>query len=311
MIPLVSVIIPTFNRSHLISETLDSILAQTYQNWECIIVDDGSTDNTKEIVANYIKSDNRLQYFTRPNHLPKGANACRNYGFEISKGTYIQWFDSDDFMYPNLLLSKVEVFKKNPETDFLVCGIETIDDKGQSKIFNISQSSNYLEGYLNDKLILNTFNILWKRSAVSSIKWDNTIYKYQDLDFIFRVLYKNLLKGARIDKSLITVKVHSDSISKINSSKHNSSRLKVRERMYLLSQETMSSKMQMRLYHLYLFEFRNLLSLGDYELCFNSLKGKIIKRFSVKLNLLMHIFLHMLTKRGMVRLTNYLIKVST
>ena len=64
---------------------------------------------------------------------------------------------------------------------------------------------NYLEGYLNDKLILNTFNILWKRSAVSSIKWDNTIYKYQDLDFIFRNLYNNNLKGASINKNLINL----------------------------------------------------------------------------------------------------------
>lgn len=308
---MVSIIIPTHNRAYLISETLDSILKQRYINWECLVIDDGSTDNTREIVDNYTKNDNRFQYFARPDHLPKGANGCRNYGFEISKGEYIQWFDDDDVMHPDLLLSKVEVFKKNFETDFVVCGIETIDDHGQSKIFNIPQSSNYLEGYLNDKLVLNTFNILWKRSTVVKTSWDNTINKYQDLDFLFRNLYKNDFKGASINRSLITVRVHSNSISKTDSYKHNSSRLKVRERMYLLSKETMSSKIQLRLYHLYLFEFRNLLSLGDYALCFNSLKGKVIKRFSVKLNLLMHIFLHILTKRGMVRLTNYLIKVST
>jgi len=311
MKPLISIIIPTFNRASLIGETLDSVLAQTYQNWECIVVDDGSTDNTKEVIENYTKKDARFQYHKRPNNLPKGANACRNYGFSLSNGELIQWFDSDDLMHPDLLQNKVAIFNTNPEIEFVVCGITTIDANEQTKVFNISMVDNYLEGYLNDILILNTFNILWKRTAVTSHDWDVSIHKYQDLDFIFRVLYKNTLKGEHVDKSLITVKVHGNSISKTNSKKHNTSRLKVRERMYLLSKETMSAKMQLRLYHLYLFEFRNILSLGDYKLCFNEVQGKVIKGFDVKLNLLMYIFLHMLAKRGMVRLTNYLIKIST
>ena len=69
--PLVSVIIPTYNRAHLIGETLDSVLAQTYQNWECIIVDDGSSDDTDEVIGEYVKKDNRFKYYHRPDeHLP-------------------------------------------------------------------------------------------------------------------------------------------------------------------------------------------------------------------------------------------------
>jgi glycosyltransferase involved in cell wall biosynthesis len=81
--PLVSVIIPTYNRAHLIGETLDSVLAQTYTNWECIIVDDGSSDNTDEFVGKYVKKDSRFKYYHRPEeHLP-GGNGARNYGFKI------------------------------------------------------------------------------------------------------------------------------------------------------------------------------------------------------------------------------------
>jgi glycosyltransferase involved in cell wall biosynthesis len=95
--PLVSIIIPTYNRAHLISETLDSVLAQTYKNWECIIVDDGSNDNTDEVVSEYVKKNNRFKFYHRPDeHLP-GGNGARNYGFKMSKGEYVNWLDDDLF----------------------------------------------------------------------------------------------------------------------------------------------------------------------------------------------------------------------
>lgn len=81
--PLVSIIIPTYNRAHLIGETLDSVMAQTYTNWECIVVDDGSTDNTAELLVVYCNKDNRFQYHHRPKDRPKGANAYRNYGIDV------------------------------------------------------------------------------------------------------------------------------------------------------------------------------------------------------------------------------------
>ena len=77
---LVSIIIPTYNRAHLIGETLDSVLAQTYQNWECIIVDDGSSDSTDSLIATYKTIDVRFQYLHRTPEKIKGANACRNIG---------------------------------------------------------------------------------------------------------------------------------------------------------------------------------------------------------------------------------------
>ncbi|MCA1744718.1 MAG: glycosyltransferase, partial [Bacteroidales bacterium] len=106
--PLVSVIIPTFNREHLIGETLESVLKQTYNNWECLIVDDGSTDRTRELVEGYVQLDGRFSYYRRPDYMPKGANACRNFGFEISRGDYVNWFDDDDIMHPEKLQIQVE-----------------------------------------------------------------------------------------------------------------------------------------------------------------------------------------------------------
>jgi glycosyltransferase involved in cell wall biosynthesis len=124
--PLVSIIIPTYNRVHLIKETLNSVAAQTYQNWECIIIDDGSTDETKIVIEGYVKIDNRFKYYRRPDEKQKGANSCRNYGFELSSGEYINWFDDDDIMLKNFLEEKIKLFTS--EIDLVICSGEYVDD---------------------------------------------------------------------------------------------------------------------------------------------------------------------------------------
>lgn len=110
---LVSIIIPVYNRADLIGETLYSILNQSYKNWECIVVDDGSKDNTLNILREFKERDSRFKIFKRPLSKVKGANSCRNYGFQVSKGKYINWFDSDDIMLPLFLEKKVAVLKSN------------------------------------------------------------------------------------------------------------------------------------------------------------------------------------------------------
>ena len=103
MSDLISILIPTYNRAALIVETLDSIKSQTYNNWECVIVDDGSTDNSREIIDGYCKEDSRFRYYDRPENHIKGANGCRNYAFKMSQGKWIKWLDSDDLLHENTL----------------------------------------------------------------------------------------------------------------------------------------------------------------------------------------------------------------
>ena len=108
MAPLVSIIIPCFNRSNLLGETIESVLSQTYSKWECIIVDDGSTDNTPEVARKYADSDGRFIFLNRPKESPKGAASCRNVGIEIAKGDFIQFLDSDDLLHPEKLKIQLE-----------------------------------------------------------------------------------------------------------------------------------------------------------------------------------------------------------
>ena len=92
---LISVIIPAYNYANFIAQTLDSVLNQTYKHWECLIIDDGSTDKTREVCEEYINKDSRLYYYYQPN---KGRSVARNYGLSMAKGDYIQFLDADDFM---------------------------------------------------------------------------------------------------------------------------------------------------------------------------------------------------------------------
>lgn len=108
---MISLIIPTYNRAHYISDTLDSVLKQTYTQWECIIVDDGSTDDTASIINTYVQQDNRFIYVKRPKDYPKGGNGARNYGYKIAKGEFVNWFDDDDIMLPNFLRDKINTIK--------------------------------------------------------------------------------------------------------------------------------------------------------------------------------------------------------
>ena len=82
--PLVSIIIPTYNRASLIKETLHSVQSQTYKNWECIIVDDGSIEDTALAIQEFLR-DIRMKFYNRPANKQKGASSCRNYGLELAK----------------------------------------------------------------------------------------------------------------------------------------------------------------------------------------------------------------------------------
>jgi glycosyltransferase involved in cell wall biosynthesis len=213
MKPLVSIIIPTYNRAHLIGETLSSVLKQTYTNWECIIIDDNSTDNTSEIIHNYIEKDNRFKYYSRPNEFPKGANSCRNYGFKLSKGQYIKWFDSDDFMYPDLLQTQIISFANI--TDVSVCKLEYYDfDNDKFLKENTIFSKNLIEDYLIGRITFYISGPLWKRSLLEkqAYLFDESITNLDDWDFNLRMLYQEPVITF-INESLIQYRMHEASLS--------------------------------------------------------------------------------------------------
>ncbi|WP_179315800.1 glycosyltransferase family 2 protein [Winogradskyella undariae] len=206
--PLVSIIIPTFNRAHLIGETLDSVLGQTYQNWECIVVDDGSTDATDELLSEYCNRDTRFQYYHRAKSFKAGGNGARNYGLELSKGEYIQWFDSDDLMMPNKIeLSYTEMITKNNE---LV--ISNFHFLGQKEKIQKIELNNLLSYHLAYKAI-NTPMCFFKRSILRDYKFNEALVRGQEFEFFMRLFANENIKFSILQESLSVIRLHNNSIT--------------------------------------------------------------------------------------------------
>lgn len=116
----ISIITPVFNRQNIISATLDSVQKQEYENWECILVDDGSQDNVGAVIKAYANKDPRFKYFKRPTTRQKGPSACRNYGMEQAEGDFYLFLDSDDLLTADCLADRVKAIQENPDDDFVV-----------------------------------------------------------------------------------------------------------------------------------------------------------------------------------------------
>ena len=127
MEPIVSIVMPAYNAGAYIEEAIHSVLTQTFTDWELIIVDDGSKDNTAEVVAEHL-ADKRIQYIKQEN---RGASSSRNVGIRQSKGRYIAFFDADDVWLPDKLTKQMAIFKKYPATGVCSTGFYGISPEGE------------------------------------------------------------------------------------------------------------------------------------------------------------------------------------
>lgn len=123
----VSILMSAFNAEKVLARSLDSIIAQSYKDWEAIVVDDGSSDKTWEIICQYMFRDNRIKGFRFSSN--KGLAAALNYGISFAKSDLIARHDSDDISYPDRLMRQVIFMEENPETDVLGTWGELIDDE--------------------------------------------------------------------------------------------------------------------------------------------------------------------------------------
>jgi glycosyltransferase involved in cell wall biosynthesis len=136
MNPFFSIVVPTYNRAALIGNTLRSLLEQEYDHYEIIVVDDGSTDNTEEVVSAF--QDSRIRYFKKNN---AERAAARNFGAAKATGTYVNFFDSDDLALPNHLSAAVKVLQQHPEAVWFHLGYQWATPEG-----NIFRKVNNFKG---------------------------------------------------------------------------------------------------------------------------------------------------------------------
>jgi glycosyltransferase involved in cell wall biosynthesis len=187
---LISIIIPVYNRAELVKETLDSVISQTYQNWECLVVDDGSTDNTWEVLLTYAKKDDRIKIFKRERE-PKGAPTCRNIGWQISKGELIIFLDSDDLIAPWALEERVLFFMKNSHCDFILSSAMDFSSF-DSKCFNSRSAFNIqdpIKTFLSFQIAWQTSCTTWRKRALKKLNgWDEDATRWQDVEIHVRAL---------------------------------------------------------------------------------------------------------------------------
>lgn len=190
----VSIIIPIYNRAHLIGETLDSILAQTFLNWECIVVDDGSTDNTCQILQNYCENDNRIVYYSRPsNHLP-GGNGARNYGLSLAKGNYVIFFDSDDLMTLNHIQTKLKTITKF-NLDYVVAKTKFLNDEGDKSLeryYKFTQFNISAHNYITQNINWLTYDALIKSSLAKQISFNEHLQSGQEYNYFSKLVLKSV-----------------------------------------------------------------------------------------------------------------------
>ena len=190
---MVSIIIPAYNRSHLIGQTLDAVLSQTYTQWECLVVDDGSNDDTKKVVESYCNKDSRFKYLQRPKNRIKGANACRNYGFELSKGAYINWLDSDDLLHENKLKIQIKELQ-NTNKQVAVCqsvffeNDDVLNTAGVWKSFDkLDEPVARMIGY---DLAWQTAAALWHRDSIPEKPFDENLLAAQEWLFHCKQMHR-------------------------------------------------------------------------------------------------------------------------
>ncbi len=129
MRPIIHILLASYNRAHLIKHTLDSIKEQTYGNWKCFITDDNSSDGTENIVREYVRRDERFEFFLKPKTYKQGLSDTRNFGLDLAaerNAQYIQFFDDDDLMNPKKLELQIAPFLENPDLNFSICKFEKL-----------------------------------------------------------------------------------------------------------------------------------------------------------------------------------------
>ena len=192
MSPTFSIILPTYNRAYILWKTIQSIQNQEYNDWELIIVDDGSTDDTKKLVAEF-QRDTRIQYIYQENKRPPAA---RNNGMEHTTGKIITYVDSDDMPYPKYLSVALDFFEKHPDKMFAIPNynrrLELYDENHKLVDFTRSSSAQKETITIQDYYDWNVKPCgtgIFHRSEVldTNIRWDTGCQALEDFDFILQL----------------------------------------------------------------------------------------------------------------------------
>ncbi|MCA0431105.1 MAG: glycosyltransferase family 2 protein [Bacteroidetes bacterium] len=193
-LPLVTIIVPSFNKGDYIAETIESVIEQTYINWELIIIEDGSTDNSVHIITKFVELDKRITLINSKQN--SGANVCRNIGINAAKGQYLIFLDADDLLNKNCLTNRIKIIIENPKLDFTVHTLQIFNKIIGDSNFNwFPNVKKPLKNFLSHQLPWQTMQPIWKLDFVLKIKgFDENFQRLQDVEFHTRALMQPNVK---------------------------------------------------------------------------------------------------------------------
>lgn len=227
-LPLVSVIIPNFNYEEYVADAIESVLNQTYENIELIVVDDGSTDNSWKVINRY---RDRLKLIKSKNG---GVSSARNIGLTAIQGDYVAFLDSDDYWYPNKISSQVSVIIEN-KADIAFSAVEVCDENLVPEAIMFSDVGfNYFTSYLkrptSAAIPLACSNALVRTDKVRDSFWfDTNLHTSADIDFFRRLVQRSVV--VKSDQVLVKYRRHPNSMSRTTISEYYKDNLVAVKRM--------------------------------------------------------------------------------
>jgi len=187
---MVSIIIPIYNAESYIADTINSVINQSFQEWELILVDDGSTDQSSKIINEIAKNEQRISIILQKN---AGVSIARNTGIKKAKGNYIFFLDSDDLWLPENITNRLKVFEKNKTIDWIFGSVQLIDENSK-KINSIikGSDSNILNSLLlwSGAIITTPSTICVRKECLNNIKFDKNLSTAADQDFAIQLASK-------------------------------------------------------------------------------------------------------------------------
>jgi glycosyltransferase involved in cell wall biosynthesis len=223
---LISIIIPVYNHEKFIRSTIESVISQTYNNWELLVVDDCSTDSSWKIIQEYEKKDSRIKAFK--NEENKGLTYNWKFLIDNAKGEFLAFLEGDDFFYKENIKEKMEVFDKYPDLGMVYCNFSVIDEKGNIIINNYNNFQNIRvyknelikpSEYLSSKYhLINSYGqIMVRKNVCNKVGYPRTlddtekVFLPSDWDFNFRISTQN--KIFFINKILFAYRKHLNNCS--------------------------------------------------------------------------------------------------
>lgn len=211
--PIVSIVIPVHNRENLLPETLDSVQAQTFTDWECVIVDDHSTDGSLAVAQRYASADSRFRSVSLPDPKRYG-NAARNYGLSLARGEYVNFLDSDDLFVADKLELQLAVFQQNHKLDAVTCrhALFTGTFGKQFKYLRFAAPNSWLdviwftayEGHQGG--IWSSAGPLWRIDSIRDLgAWNEGLRIWQDMELNVRAMARGL-HIQRLERVLVFVR---------------------------------------------------------------------------------------------------------